>query len=168
MNMQFHGHRAGPNTTGYECVRPRGALCTTVAVAMLLIASLGVSLPALVQGAGRSVAWQRFDVDLAIQSDGSVNVVETQTIQFTGTYQQGYRLVPLDRTTGARDVSVAEVTNGRSVAYARGSGQANTYAAMTGANGLQIDWWFPPRTNATRTFYLAIGDTNLTKLDGGR
>src|SRR5437762_6104098 len=107
---------------------------TSAAFALLLIASLGASLPVLGQGAGKSVAWQRFDADLAIQSDGSLNVIETQAIQFTGTYQQGYRLVPLDRTTGARDVSVTELTNGRSVPYARGSGQVNTYSASNGAD----------------------------------
>src|SRR5207244_13084891 len=88
------------------------------AFVLLIVASLGASLPALAQGAARSVAWQRFDVDLAVQSDGSVNVTETQAINFTGTYQQGYRLVPLDRATGARDVSVAEIINGRSVPFA--------------------------------------------------
>ncbi len=120
--------------------------------AALLLASLTASLPALAQGAGRSVAWQRFDADLAIQSDGSVDVVETQTIRFTGTYRQGYRLVPLDRTTGSSNVSVAELINGQSVPYTLGSGQTNTYSASTTADGLQIDWWFQPTTDASRTF----------------
>ena len=75
------------------------------ATVLLLLTTLGASLPALAQSGGRSVAWQRFDVDLTVQTDGSVSVAETQAIQFTGTYQQGFRLVPLDRTTGARDVS---------------------------------------------------------------
>ena len=109
-------------------------------LAALLLATVGASLPALAQVTSRSVAWQQFDADLAIQSDGSVDVVETQAIQFTGTYQQGYRLVPLDRTTGARNVSVSEVTGGRSVPYTRGTGQVNAYAASTTADGLEIDW----------------------------
>jgi Predicted membrane protein (DUF2207) len=119
---------------------------------LLVLVVLGGTRSAAAQGAGRSVAWQRFDVDLAIQLDGSVQVSETQAIQFTGTYQQGYRLVPLDRTTGVTDVSVSETIDGRSIPYGRGTGQANTYSASTTADGLQIDWWFPPTTNATRTF----------------
>ncbi len=103
-------------------------------------------------------------MDLAIQSDGSLEVIETQAIQFTGTYQQGYRLVSLDRTTGARDVSVTELTNGRSVPYTRGSGQTNTYSASTAADGLQIDWWFTPTTNAIRTFEIRYTVTGAVRI----
>lgn len=60
--------------------------------------------------------------------------------------------MPLDRATAASDVTVAELVDGKSVTYARGSGQANTYAASIGADGLEIDWWFPQTTNAMRTF----------------
>jgi hypothetical protein len=134
------------------------------AIILLVVASLGASLPALAQGAARSVAWQRYDVDLAIQSDGSVNVVETQAIQFTGTYQQGYRLVPLDRTTGAHDVSVAEVINGHFVPFARGSGQANTFSSSSGTDGLQIDWWFTPTTNTVRTFEVRYTVTGAVRI----
>lgn len=142
----------------------RTRLVPFAAIVLLLVASLGATLPALAQGGARSVAWQRFDADLVVQSDGSVNVTETQAIQFTGTYQQGYRLVPLDRATGSRDVSVDEVINGRSVPYARGSGQPNTYAASTGADGLQIDWWFTPTTNALRTFEVRYTVTGAVRL----
>jgi hypothetical protein len=37
-------------------------------------------------------------------------VTEAQTIAFIGTYQHGYRLVPLDRATGATGVTVAELS----------------------------------------------------------
>jgi hypothetical protein len=62
-----------------------------VAIPLLVaLATLIGETPLSAEGAGRSVTWQRFDVDLAIRSDGSVNASETQTIHFTGTYQQGY------------------------------------------------------------------------------
>src|SRR5579859_1452680 len=137
-------------------------------VLLLVLASLAATLPVLAQGTARSVAWQRFDVDLAVQSDGSVRVTETQAISFSGTYQQGYRLVPLDRTTGARDVSVAEIINGRSVPYARGTDQPNRYSSSIGTNGLQIDWWFAPTTNTVRTFevgYLVTGGVRIYNTD---
>src|ERR1051326_3504231 len=130
----------------------------TLSLAVLLIASVGASLPAAAQGTGRSVSLHRFELNLGSQSDGSVNVVETQVIRFTGTYQQGYRLVPLDRTTDASNVRVAELTNNGSLAYTRGSGQIDTYSTSTTADGLEIDWWFSPTptptptTNTTRSF----------------
>jgi hypothetical protein len=108
------------------------------AIFLLVLVVLGGTRSAAAQGAGRSVAWQRFDVDLAIQLDGSVQVSETQAIQFTGTYQQGYRLVPLDRTTGVTDVSVSETIDGRSIPYGRGTGQANTYSSECELNGAYI------------------------------
>ena len=124
-------------------------------VGLFLVLTLGTSLSAAAQAGGRSIAWERFDVDLTIQSDGSVNVVETQAIHFNGTYQQGYRLVPLDRTTGASGIAVAELANDQSIPYRSGSGQRpNTYSSTVSSGGLQIDWWFPPTTNATRTFVL--------------
>jgi uncharacterized membrane protein YgcG len=141
---------------------------TIVAVILLGMASLGVSVPTLAQGAGRSVTWQRFDVDLTVQSDGSANVVETQTIQFNGTYQQGYRLVPLEQTSGASNVSVAEVVDGRSAPYARGSNQPGTYSTSERNSGLEIDWWFPPTTNRARTFVVRYAVAGATRLyDGG-
>jgi len=126
-----------------------------VAAIGLLLLILGVgAVPTTAQTTGRSVTWQNYDVDLAIQPDASIVVTETQTIAFTGTYQQGYRLVPLDRTTGVTDVSVAEVVNGTPQQYHQGSGQPGTYSAQIGNDGLQVDWWFPPTSNALRTFVL--------------
>jgi hypothetical protein len=62
----------------------------------------------------RSVAWNRYDVDLNVQRNGSVQVTETQTIQFHGTCQQGLRLIPADRLTGIDNVSVGEDNGGAS------------------------------------------------------
>ena len=114
------------------------------------------------------MTWQNYDVDLAIQPDASIVVTETQTIAFNGTYQQGYRLVPLDRTNGVTDVSVAEIVNGRAVQYSRGSGQPGAFAAGVGNDGLQIDWWFPPTTNSVRTFVLRYTANGAIRIyDGG-
>jgi hypothetical protein len=136
---------------------------------LLVLLTLTASAPALAQGA-RSANWQRFDVDLDIQRDGSVNVTETQAIQFTGTFQQGFRVVPLDRTTGATNVSVSELVNGQPVAYTRGADRPSTFSTSTAQDGLHIDWWFSPTptTNATRTFVVRYTVTGATRIyDGG-
>src|SRR5690349_12065468 len=91
------------------------------AAALLLLLTFASTMPALAQSGGRAVSWQRFDVDLDIQRNGSVNVTEAQVIQFNGTFQSGFRVVPLDRTTGVTNVSVAELVNGQPVAYTRGT-----------------------------------------------
>jgi uncharacterized protein (TIGR04222 family) len=105
--------------------------------------------------AGRSVTWQRYDVDLAIQADGSVNVTETQAIAFSGTYQSGFRSIPKARTTGITAVGVAELANGQPRPYTRGSSQQpGTYSLSDSGTDLRVNWYFSPTTNTTRTFVL--------------
>jgi hypothetical protein len=140
-----------------------GALLRLVLVVFVVV--LVPASPVAAQEAARSVDWQRFDVDLTVQSDGSVNVVETQAIHFTGSYQQGYRLVPLDRTTGVRAVSVDETVGGQSVPYAPGTDRPGTYSTSTNADGLRIDWWFSPTSNATRVFTLRYTLDGAIRID---
>jgi hypothetical protein len=100
------------------------------AIFLLVLVVLGGTRSAAAQGAGRSVAWQRFDVDLAIQLDGSVQVSETQAIQFTGTHQQGYRLVPLDHTTGVTDATPPTASFASMPRATSSSGARSTPIAM--------------------------------------
>jgi len=114
----------------------------------------------------RGVAWDHYDVDLAVQPDASLAVAETQTIQFQGgPYQQGFRVVPTDRTTGIDGVSVAEVAGGQTVAYRESTSQAaNTFRTSNTDQGLRIDWTFAPTSNAARTFvvrYVAHGAVRI-------
>src|SRR5207302_1919927 len=85
-------------------------------ITLLLVIVLQVGAPTAA-AQGRNVAWNRYNVDLDVQPDGSVQVTETQTIHFQGTYQQGFRVIPADRVTGIDDVSVSEDTSGQTVAY---------------------------------------------------
>ena len=90
------------------------------AVLLLVIGSLLIVIgtgPASAQSAGRSVAWQRFDVDLDLQSSGALLVTETQTIQFNGTFQEGYRLVPLDRTSALNHSGTGTQIDARTVQF---------------------------------------------------
>jgi uncharacterized membrane protein YgcG len=107
------------------------------------------------QAQQRSVTWERFDTALTVKTDGSVDVAETQSIRFTGTYQQGFRVIPTDRVTRIDNVLVEELVGEGTVPYRASTSQApNTYRTSTTDQGLRIDWWFPPTTNATRVFVL--------------
>jgi hypothetical protein len=135
-----------------------------MAVGLLLLIALASALPVSAQSAGRSVTWQRFDVDLDLQRDGSLNVSETQVIAFDGTFQTGYRVVPLDRTTGATDVQVSEIVGGQPIPYAHGSERPNTFATSVEQDGLHINWWFSPTTNAVRTFLVRYTVTGAARI----
>jgi hypothetical protein len=126
----------------------------TASVAGLLLV-LFVALAPTAWAQQRAVGWQRYDVDLAIAPDGSVAVTETQTIQFQGTFQMGFRVIPTDRVTSIDNVGVAEVVNGQTVPYRPTQTQTpNGFSTVPTDQGLEIDWWFPPTTNAARTFVL--------------
>ncbi|HEY2595542.1 MAG TPA: DUF2207 domain-containing protein, partial [Chloroflexota bacterium] len=124
-----------------------------LAIVLFILASGTVSA----QTANGSVDWQRFDADLAWQTDGSLIVSETQTIDFHGTYHQGSRAIPTDRTTGITDVSVMQVDS---------SGRSTPLNATTSSDpgGLRVTWDFAPITDASSTFvlrYTAHGATRV-------
>jgi hypothetical protein len=121
----------------------------------LLVALAWASSPTLAGAQQRSVGWERFDVDFAVQSDGSVQVTETQAIRFQGTYQQGFRLIPTDRVTAIDDLSVSEITGGQTLAYRPSlAPTTNGFRTASTDQGLRVDWGFPPTTDAARTFVL--------------
>jgi Predicted membrane protein (DUF2207) len=124
---------------------------------VLLAVTVGT---ASAQSTARSVSWQRFDADLTLQSDGSVAVVETQTISFQGTYQQGFRVIPTDRTTGITDISVAQVN-------AASQATPLSFTSTADASGVRITWNFPQITNATGTFALRYVAHGVTRVYSG-
>jgi hypothetical protein len=137
-----------------KAARPCGLGWSLGAIMLLLVVVLQVGTPTSAAQA-RNVAWTRYDVDLNVQPNGSVQVSETQTIQFHGTYQQGLRVIPTDRLTGIDNVSVGEDVGGTTAAYRPGLVPAtNSFRTTSTDQGLQVDWWFPPTTDASRTFVL--------------
>src|SRR5438045_2281833 len=117
------------------------------ACVLLVLLLLASSTTALAQSTSRSATWQRYDADLVVQPDGSLLVTETQSLNFQGTYQQGFRVIPLDRTTGITGVSVAEMSpTGQTIPL--------NATSETDSAGLRVTWSFAPVTDASRTFIL--------------
>ncbi len=121
----------------------------------LLLGVLMAPASALAQSSGKSVSWQNYDSDLTVQSDGSLSVSETQTINYNGTFQTSYQIIPTDRTSGIDSVRVSEIVNGQAQAYAPGQGRPGTYSVTDTNGGLRIDWTFQQTTNASRTFVIS-------------
>lgn len=59
-----------------------------VRIALLLLGLLGSASPALAQ---RQLHWDRLDVEAKLEADGTLSVVETQTMVFTGDWNGGER-----------------------------------------------------------------------------
>jgi len=138
--------------------RGRTSLLWLPVLALGLLVLLGISAgTAAAQSAGSSVSWPRYDVDLSLQTDGSLVVTETQTVAFAGTFQHGSQTISLDRTSGiSDDVSVGLVQGGQTVPL-----QATT---STTSSGLEVAWSFPPVTNASRTFVLRYTAHDVTRV----
>jgi hypothetical protein len=60
-----------------------------VRIALLLLALVGLASPALAQ---RQLHWDRLDVEATLEADGTLSVVETQTMVFTGDWNGGERI----------------------------------------------------------------------------
>src|SRR5262245_22428518 len=66
----------------------------------------------------RSVTWDRYDVTLTLNENGTYHVVERQVVDFEGgPFSQGFADIPMGRIDAIEDVKVSEVTGGRTVPY---------------------------------------------------
>src|SRR3954469_11758749 len=95
----------------------------------LVIALFGLAaflLPALMRAAfpERAVAqtkiyhMDRYDSDISVNTDGSLDIQETLTYVFTsGTFRRGLRTWELDKLDNITDIKVAENRNGLYVNY---------------------------------------------------
>jgi len=133
---------------------------------LLLVGLATFVLPSLLPGGhdvaaqDRSVEWNRFDVTLDLREDGTYHVAELQEIAFDGgPFRTGFANIPLARTEGIGNVTIAEIVDGSaeplSYVTPRGySERAGTYSFETTTSEIQIQWAFEPVRDETRTFLL--------------
>lgn len=140
-----------------------------VGIVTLCMAILGGFAPAAVaQDAtpvattgARSAEWLRFDVDLELHADGILHLTEHQEVVFHGgPFTMGFATIPLRNIEGIDGVRVHEELEGgqvqpyQQVAADATTSTPNTFRVRTDAGFVNIDWWFPPTSDARRTFVL--------------
>src|SRR5579859_1895356 len=105
----------------------------------------------------QSLYWERYDVAIAVQTNGDLRVQETQVINFTsGVFHEGFAEISTVNTDGITNVSVSE--NGAAYRQVSSSCCLNKgeYAVEPGdANVLNVTWGMGATQNQTRTFVLA-------------
>jgi uncharacterized membrane protein YgcG len=126
-------------------------------ITLSLVAVLAATLAAPAALAQtQSLYWERFDVDITVQADGSLRVVETQVINFTsGTFTEGFAEIPTARTDGIIDVTVSEGGRdyrGRSSSCCLSEGE---YAVEEESGSVFVTWNMGRTRNETRTFVIA-------------
>ncbi len=124
-----------------------------LALALIATLFLAPNFHALAQS--KTLVWDRYDVALTIQSNGDIRVVEHQQIRFTsGSFTHGYRVIPLDKTTGISDVSISE-PGGQAYQQVGYSGTPYTFTAEQSGSNLEIYWYFPQVSDVTRAYDIA-------------
>ena len=108
--------------------------------------------PAFAQG--KSLLWERFDVDIFIRKDSSFDVTEHQTIRFTrGTFTYGYRDIPKKNLSSLDGWTLTDAS-GNSYRYASYGKEPYTFTVTEKASRYVINWFFPPTANRSETFTL--------------
>jgi len=117
-------------------------------LACLLIAVALTNLAAAPQPQ-RSVTYERYDVDIDIQSDGSLQVAETYQLRFDGEFRTGFAEVPLNYVTDIVDLRVRE---GTTVYEEFGSGPG-TFTWQRQSDAIRVEWEYEPTSGIeVRTF----------------
>ncbi len=99
--------------------------------------------------AAKSYSADRFDVDVVVQADGSLEVTERLTFRFVGgPFTYVYRHLPAEYTDGI-DVISASV-DGVPLSEGKEAGQVE----IAGRNPVKVTWHFAPTSDSTRTFSL--------------
>ncbi len=97
----------------------------------------------------RSVTYERYDVDIHVQPDGSLLVSETYQMRFEGEFRTGFAEIPLDFVTDISDVRVRE---GDEIYQPHGSGPG-TFNLERQLNAILVEWEYRPTSGTeVRTF----------------
>ncbi len=125
-----------------------------LALLLAVILALGGAERAA-QAAEKTLLWQRYDVNLAVQPNSDILVEEIQEIAFTGgTFTFGFAAIPLDRVEGITDIRLSEVLNGAEQPYTPNSTGEYGFTAGQNNGSLEITWYFPPARSSVHTYIL--------------
>ncbi len=128
------------------------------AVAVLLLAAL---LAALLPGAEahaapnaeKSVEVLRRDGDITILPNGDVHVVETWQVHFIGgPFTYAFRKIPFEKV---EDIVGWQIAEGDRRYQEAESAQVYAFQVERTSDAVEVTWYFPQTTDATRTFTLA-------------
>ncbi|HYI25417.1 MAG TPA: DUF2207 domain-containing protein, partial [Thermomicrobiales bacterium] len=133
---------------------PAGAVRLAMLV-LLLAAFLAGSDSTTLAQSDSGVVWERYDVTLDVQSDGTIHVTEYQVISFDGRFRAGTAAIPLARIEDVDNIEVA-VANSldndlEPFGYERESGYdelPGTYSYWLESGELIIDYSFDPTSSS--------------------
>jgi len=119
-----------------------------LALVLLMLMTVGTAY-----AQSKTLYWQRLDVDMTVNEDGTLRVEETQEIVFTsGTFTFGTRDIDTSRLDGISDVEVRE---GGRVYQNSSSGAPYTFSTAREGRDFRIKWNFPETGDSAHVYTIA-------------
>ena len=135
--------------------RRTGFVARLFAVAAVLFGALLIVPVPSASAQEKSLVWERFDVDIVIQRDGTFDVAEHQTILFTrGAFTFGFREIAKDKLSSLSDWSLTD-DSGNRYTLVKGSREPYSFTVTDQGSNYVIYWYFPPTANRSETYTLS-------------
>ncbi len=132
---------------------------------------LALLLATVVNAQDKTLRWNRYDVNIAVQPNGDLVIEETEEIAFTsGSFHFGYRAIPLDRVESLSDIQIFERRGDRLIAYKQSNSEDEyTFTVSTNSNNERVIYWYFPYTeNSIHTYIIRyVVKGGLRIYDGG-
>ena len=123
-------------------------------LAGVLLAGLVISSALPTLAAEKSIVWDRFDVDLTVNTDGTFDVAEHQSIRFIdGEFRFGYRNIDKQNIGYISDWVITDAS-GNSYAQANWGEEPYTFTVDDQGDQYVIRWYFPS-TSEPETYTLS-------------
>jgi hypothetical protein len=121
--------------------------------ALIFFGAMG---PYITRAQDKTLYWNRYDVNIAVQPNSDMLIDEVQEIVFTsGTFRFGFAAIPLDRVDRIVDVQISEIINGQERQYTPNSTAEYGYTTAEVDNNLEVTWYFPATSGSTHTYVLS-------------
>lgn len=133
---------------------------------LLLILTVLALIPGQAVAQARSYSFERVAVDLRLNSDGTLEVAEQYTYRFSGgPFQRALRGIARSGFDAIRDVRVGEGDTPYRAAF-QGE-QPGTFIVENNVDELLVRWFYPPTSDATRTFTLSYSVEGAVAVEVG-
>ena len=117
---------------------------------------IALVFPARMFAQDKTLTWQEFSVDIRVNQDGTFDVAEHQTINFTsGSFTFGYRDIPV-HNLGYIDNWQLTDSSGHVYQQVKSGDVPYTFVVNENNSSYQLSWHFPTITNAIENLYVAL------------
>ncbi len=156
-------------------MRKRFGVLITVSIlfSLFIAGTLGGSLILVnpVYSQDKYPFYDKYDVSIVINKDGSLSINETMVVvYYGGSFTYAYRAIPFYGFDDVVDVKVYELLENNSlIQYTRGSYTPHTYMVKKDLDGVLIKWWYSKviafSSTVTKTFILSYRVTSAVDVD---